>query len=111
MPFLDPRQRMFDMLAHAKEAVAMAAGKSRQDLGHERSLELSLTRLIEIIGEAASRVDGETQSRWPGIPWAEVISARNRLIHGYDSVDLDILWAIVKQDLPGLIHSLEKALK
>lgn len=110
MPFPDPKQRMRDMLAYAKEALAMTAGKSRANLDRERSLELSLTRLVEIIGEAASRVDSGTQSRLPDIPWGEIVSARNRLIHGYDSVDLDILWAIVQQDLPKLADSLEKAL-
>ena len=110
MPFRDPAQRLRDMLAYAKEALAMAAGRSRDDLGRERSFELSLTRLIEMIGEAASRVDSDSQSRLPDIPWSEIVSARNRLIHGYDSVDLDILWSIIQNDLPKLADSLEKAL-
>ena len=46
----------------------------------------------------------------PEIPWLQVIGLRNRLIHGYDSVDFDILWAIVKNDLPDLIRKLEKTL-
>ncbi|MBN1145643.1 MAG: DUF86 domain-containing protein [Anaerolineales bacterium] len=73
-------------------------------------LNLALTRLLEIIGEAANRVPGDVQARHPEIPWLQMIGARNRLIHGYDSVDFDILWMIVQQDLPDLIAKLEKIL-
>jgi len=102
-----PLQHMLD---HAKEAVDMIAGKKRADLDRERMLELSLVRLIEIIGEAAARVSVEGRSRYPSIPWREVIGMRNRLVHGYDSVDLDVLWDTVELDLPPLITQLEKYL-
>lgn len=70
-------------------------------------LNLALTRLVEIIGEAANRVPDEVQSKHPELPWLQMIGARNRLIHGYDSVDFDILWVIVNDDLPVLISQLE----
>jgi len=98
------------MLDHALEAVAMTQGKKRADLDKDRQLNLALVRLLEIIGEAASRVPKEEQARYPDISWSEIISLRNRLIHGYDTVDFDILWQIVSQDLPGLIESLRKVL-
>jgi len=97
------------MLDHAREAVKMIDGKKREDLGVERMLELSLVRLIEIIGEAAARVSLESRTRYPSIPWREAIGMRNRLIHGYDSVDLDVLWDTVELDLPPLISELEKS--
>jgi len=96
------------MLDHAREAVKMIDGKKREDLGVERMLELSLVRLIEIIGEAAARVSLESRTRYPSIPWREVIGMRNRLVHGYDSVDLDVLWDTVELDFPPLIAELEK---
>ena len=96
------------MLDHAREAVKMIAGKKREDLGVERMLELSLVRLIEIIGEAAARVSLERRTRYPSIPWREVIGMRNHLVHGYDSVDFDVLWDTVELDLPPLIAKLEK---
>lgn len=98
------------MLDHALEAVAMTKGKTRTDLDKDRQLNLALVRLLEIIGEAASRVPKEEQARYADISWSEIISLRNRLIHGYDTVDFDILWQIVSQDLPGLIESLRKVL-
>jgi uncharacterized protein with HEPN domain len=98
------------MLDHALEAVAMIKGKTRADLNKDRQLNLALVRLLEIIGEAATRVPKEEQARYADISWSEIVSLRNRLIHGYDTVDFDILWQIVSQDLPKLIESLTKVL-
>ena len=97
-----------DMLDHAREVNEIARGKKRKDLDRDRKLNLALVRLLEVIGEAASRVSEAERIRHPDIPWSEIISLRNRLIHGYDSVDFDILWQIVIQDLPKLISELEK---
>jgi len=72
---------------------------------------LALTRLVEIIGEAAARVSAQTREQYPDIPWIEMIGLRNRLIHGYDAVDLDILWDILKEDLPPLIQRLRVLLE
>jgi len=99
------------ILAHSQEAIQIARGKTRSDLDSDRLLELALTRLVEIIGEAANRVPGEIQTLYPELPWLQMVGARNRLIHGYDSVDLDVLWAIVQKDLPVLIRQLEKILQ
>ena len=103
--------RLRHMLDHAREAVAMARGRSRGELDTDRQLNLSLVRLLEIVGEAAGRVPTKERVRYPDIPWPEIVGLRNRLIHGYDSVDFDILWQIVADDLPLLIVALEKALE
>jgi len=62
--------------------------------------------LIKVLGEAANRVSKETQAKHPRIPWAQIIT-RNRLIHGYDFVDLDILWRTVTDNLPALVGQLQ----
>ena len=71
----------------------MASGRTRGELDTDRQLNLSLVRLLEIVGEAASRVPAEIRVRHPDIPWPEIVGLRNRLIHGYDSVDFDMLVA------------------
>jgi uncharacterized protein with HEPN domain len=96
------------MLDHARETFEMARGKTRHDLDTDRKLNLSLVRLLEIVGEAASRVSSDERARYPTIPWPEIVSLRNRLIHGYDAVDFDILWEVITHDLPELIAHLEK---
>jgi uncharacterized protein with HEPN domain len=102
--------RLRHMLDHAKEAIDIARGKTRSDLDQERLLNLALVRLLEIIGEAAARVPQDDRELYPEIPWPEIVGLRNRLIHGYDEVDFDILWEIVAADLPVLIEKLEKIL-
>jgi uncharacterized protein with HEPN domain len=106
----DAAVRLRHMLDHAREAVEMARGKTRSDLDSDRKLNLALVRLLEIVGEAAARMTARERVQYTGIPWEAMIGLRNRLIHGYDSVDLDILWQIVTKDLPPLIKSLEKIL-
>ena len=73
------------------------------------SFSLALVRLIEIIGEAASKVAAETQSRHPAIPWRKIIGTRHNFIHGYDNVNLDVLWQIVSTDFPSLIIVFQSA--
>ncbi len=107
----DPTVRMRHMLDHAKEAVGLLDGKEKTDLSSNRVLELALIRLIEIVGEAANRLPIEDQSRYRSIPWKEIVGMRNRLVHGYDAIDLDVLWDTVRIDLPKLIEELEKVLE
>ncbi|HUF42506.1 MAG TPA: HepT-like ribonuclease domain-containing protein [Verrucomicrobiae bacterium] len=98
------------MLDHSREAMAMARDKTRHDLDEDRKLNLSLVRLLEIVGEAAARVPKQDRDRYSEIPWSEIVGLRNRLIHGYDEVDFDILWQIVTQDLPLLVSARERIL-
>jgi len=106
----DPDVTFQQILAYAEEAVEISQGKNRQDLNKERLLNLALTRLLEMLSEAANRVPEGTRTKYPDLPWLQMIAARNRLIHGYDSVDFDILWAIIKNDLPVLIARLKEIL-
>lgn len=98
------------MLDYSRKALAMTEGRAREDLASDEMLCLALTRIVEIIGEAATRVSLAEQQRREQIPWPQIIGLRNRLVHGYDAVDIDILWDIVQQDLPPLIKSLQKIL-
>lgn len=104
----DPAVALGQMLGHAHEAMDIASGRTRTDLDDDRLFNLALTRLLEIIGEAANRVPADIRAANPSIPWAQLIALRNRLIHGYDTVDFDILWRIVEDDLPGLAAALEE---
>jgi uncharacterized protein with HEPN domain len=98
------------MRAAAREAMALAGGKVRADLDRDRLLNLALVRLLEIVGEAAARVTPALRGSHPEVPWPQIVGLRNRLIHGYDSVDFDILWAILTGDLPPLVAALDALL-
>lgn len=98
------------MRDHAAEAIDLAKGRIRRDLDTDRVFALALTRLLEILGEAAGRVSATTRDKNPAIAWSSIVGLRNRLIHGYDQVDFDILWAIVDQDLAPLVAELDSIL-
>lgn len=83
---------------------------TRADLDTDRKLNLALVRLVEIIGEAATRMSPEVRNRHPGIPWLDIIGMRNRIVHGYDQVDFDILWDVMELHLPSLITELQRIL-
>lgn len=99
------------MLDHAVEAVEMVHGLDAEDLTADRKLALAMVQLSEIIGEAANRVSTGLTAEHPEIPWTDIVDLRNRLIHGYDSIDLDLLWDIVALDLPPLIDQLRLLLR
>lgn len=100
----DPFVSLRHMLDHSREAVGFAVGRTRESLDEDRQLSLVLTRLIEVVGEAANRIPPETRRQWPDVPWRDVVDLRNRLVHAYDDINFDILWTIVQDDLPPLIR-------
>ncbi len=62
---------------------------------------------IGLIGEAANKLDGNFTKKYPQIPWSKIIAMRNKIIHDYDEVDPNLIWGVVKKDIP----KLEKQLK
>lgn len=108
MTLLDDRTRLNHMRDAAAEAVGFVAGMDREALDRDRKLALALVKEIEIMGEAANQVSVNLRSRYPTLPWGDIIGMRNRLVHAYFEIDLDIVWQVVSQDLPPLIAELEK---
>ena len=99
--------RLRHMLDAAQEAVSFARGRTREDLGTDRQLVLSVIMDIAILGEAATRISDAAREQSPEIPWDEIINMRNRLIHAYFDINLDIVWRTLQEDLPGLISLIE----
>jgi uncharacterized protein with HEPN domain len=103
--------RLRHMLDAARKTLAFTEGRSRSDLDTDEQLTLAVVRLLEIIGEAAKKVAAETRAAHVEIPWRDIAGTRDRLIHGYFDVDLDVVWSIATGDLPGLVASLEAILE
>lgn len=70
----------------------------------------AVIRQLEIIGEAATRTSEEMQRRYDDVPWHDITGMRNKLIHGYFGVDVDVVWETVVEDLPELKRQLEAML-
>lgn len=69
-------------------------------------LRLALTKLVEIVGEAAKHVSPELRAANPDVPWVAAARMRDRLIHHYFDINLDVLWQTVSDDLPRLLDAL-----
>lgn len=110
MPRHDDRTALAHMLEYAQTARRLAIGRTRADLDADEMLRLAMTRAVEVIGEAAVRVSEAGRQAHSNIPWSQITAARNRLVHGYDMVDLGILWDIVALDLPPLEAELKRIL-
>ena len=100
--------RIHHMLDYAQKAIQFTEDHTRADLDANEMLALAVIHLIEIIGEASKSVSEEFRDSHPEIPWEPIADTGNRLAHGYIDVDLDIIWTIVRKDLPGLIRKLKK---
>ena len=88
----DDGVRLRHMLDAAREAVSFAEGKTRDDLDGNRVLALALMKCIEIVGEAAANISTERRETLSEIPWKSILGMRNRLVHAYFEIDLDVVW-------------------
>ena len=87
----------------ADKAIAFSEGRDRAALDTDEMLRLALTKLVEIVGEAAKQVSPATQGEFPDVPWSEAAKMRDRLVHHYFDIDLDVLWITIQDDLPALL--------
>jgi uncharacterized protein with HEPN domain len=100
-------QHMLDM---ARKARALADGKSAEDFEEDEVLRLALRHLLQIVGEAASRVSPQCRMENPEIPWDEMVGMRHRVVHDYMGIDEEIVWKTVVDDLPMLVRILDNKL-
>jgi uncharacterized protein with HEPN domain len=111
LPVKDDISRLRHILEAADEALVFIIGKERSDLECNRMLVLALVRLLEIIGEAAAGTSEELRSKYPSIAWRQMAAMRNRLIHGYFEVNLDIVWKTLTAELPPLTKQIRQVLE
>lgn len=100
------RLRLRHMLDAGEKIVEFTGGVSSTAFRTDEKLQLAVVRLLEIAGEAANSVSDEFKEVHDEIPWREITSTRNRLIHGYFDVDLDVVWKIATEDVPILVQNL-----
>ena len=90
-------------IKHIKDAVSeieiFTLNKTRKTLDEDKVLTYALVKLIEVIGEAASKISPEFRIKHNKIPWNKIIGMRNHLVHVYFDIDLDILWDTISIDI------------
>lgn len=94
-----------ERLEHVLQAIGRArtvADRGRAAFMADEILQAALQHHLVVVGEAVSRLSPELRAEHPEIPWARIVAVRNRLVHAYFTVDLEVVWGIATDDLPRL---------
>jgi len=90
------------ILASIENIESFSFGLSKAKFENDRLRQSAIMREIEIIGEAVKNLPIEFTVRYPWIEWSKIAGARDKIIHHYFRIDLDVIWDIIKDDLPEL---------
>lgn len=111
MTIQDDLSRLKHIYEASLEALQFLENQTKEDLENNRMLTLALIKELEIIGEAANNISKECQSRYPNIPWKDMIGMRNRLVHVYFGINYGIVWQTVTENLPILLTEIKTVIE
>ena len=100
-----------DMLDAMEKAELAISGVDYDRFIEDFMINFVVVRALEIVGEATKRLPMEFRERYPSIPWKEMAGMRDRIIHGYDKVNLDIVWQVVQKNIPKVKPHLHQILE
>lgn len=106
----DPGDYLADILAALDETAEFTAGMSFEEFAQDRKTVNAVVRSLEVLGEAAKRIPDDLRAQAPSVPWKYMAAMRDKLIHAYFGVDLRIVWAVVKTELPPLRPEIKRLL-
>ncbi|MDD5204307.1 MAG: DUF86 domain-containing protein [Desulfobacterales bacterium] len=100
-----------DILDSGKAILEYVRNMTFQEFTQDRRTYSAVIREFQIIGEAVGRLPEELKQRRPDVEWQDIRDFRNLLTHEYFGVDLEIVWKIIQDDLPGLINAVEEIMQ
>lgn len=106
----DPLVSVIDMIQAIQRALDFAHGRGRTEFLSDTMLRYAIWAQIVILGEAVRRIPEEWKEKRNELPWNAIAGMRNRLVHGYDVIDWEIVWAVATKEMPNLLATLRKAL-
>ena len=106
----EQRDYLEDIREAAQAARSFVEGMDREAFVADRKTVFAVVRALEIVGEAAKRVPEPLRKRYPDVPWRAMAGIRDKLIHDYMSVNLEVVWKTVIEDLPALLPLLQRVL-
>jgi uncharacterized protein with HEPN domain len=99
-----------DIIDAMTKAEMFVAGMTYEQFEADLKTNFAVVRAIEIIGEATKRLPSTIRDQYPTIPWKDMAGMRDVIIHGYDNVNLKIVWDVVKTDIPQIRPQIEQNL-
>jgi len=106
-----PRLYLEDILTSISRIEEYTEGLSFENFKKDQKTLDAVVRNLEIIGEAARNIPESFSEKHGKLPWREMVSMRNKVIHEYFGIDISILWQTIKEDLPGLKVQIQELLK
>jgi uncharacterized protein with HEPN domain len=106
----DYNERFLDIL-ESIEHIEKYATRGREAFENDELIQTWIVHHLQIIGEAARALPDFFREKYPDIPWSKIIGMRNILVHSYFGVDVDVVWAVVANDIPDLKQEIEKIIK
>ncbi|MGL1892246.1 MAG: DUF86 domain-containing protein [Spirochaetaceae bacterium] len=100
-----------DILKSMELTQEFIKGLSKDEFKYDEKTQFAVIRCLEIIGEASKRIPDDFRESNKSIPWKAMAGMRDRLIHGYDVVDYEIIWTTVSRTIPTLITSIKDLYK
>ena len=106
----DPRieDYLADLEENLQRAVDFTKDLNLEDFEADFRTQYAVIRALEIIGESVKRIPEEVKAKEPGVPWKAMAGMRDRLIHGYDNVNLGLVWSTVRVTIPLLLPHIAK---
>jgi len=104
------REYLSDVLEAMRRIIAYTCDLSREQFLEDRRTQDAVIRNIEVIGEAAKSLSAALKAKHPAIPWKEMASMRDKVIHHYFGINYDIVWNVAKKEIPNTVHQVESVL-
>ena len=105
-----PKLLLEDIIESAKKILQYTKGISFEEFSEDNKTVDAVIRNFEIIGEASSLIPDEIKDKYSEIDWHRIRGFRNRIVHDYFGVDLQIIWKIIHEQISGLITGISKIL-
>ena len=94
---------VLDIFLAGQRVLEFAQDLSRDELETDRMRHSAILYQIEIMGEATKRLSNDYRNQHPDIPWREIAGMRDIIVHQYDRIDFDVVWSVVKTNIPALL--------
>lgn len=102
---------LHDIVHYAEDALEFTKDLTFEVFKKDKKTVYAVVRSLETISEAARKIPDDFRKKHPEIPWTDIAGMRDKLVHDYTGIDLEIVWKTAREDIPQILKTLRKFLK